>query len=72
MNSFQEELIVSAKKLGIELIGVADLEKVHDFILAQGGEVIASFPRAISIGMRLQDAVIDELFRHENPSVIYK
>jgi epoxyqueuosine reductase QueG len=71
LNSLQEELKNSAKKLGIDLFGVADLEKARDFILAQGGEVIASFPRAISIGMRLQDAVIDELFRHENPSAIY-
>lgn len=71
MNAFQEELKSSAKNLGIDLFGAADLEKARDFILAQGGEVIASFPKAISIGMRLQDAIIDELFRHEDPSVIY-
>jgi epoxyqueuosine reductase QueG len=71
LNLFQEELKGSANKLGIDLFGAADLQKARDYILAQGGEVIASFPRAVSLGMRLQDAVIDELFRHEDPSAIF-
>ena len=60
-----------ARTQGIELFGLADLAAARSFILAQGGEHIARFPRAISLGMRLIDGVVDELFRHEEPSVIY-
>jgi epoxyqueuosine reductase QueG len=37
----------------------------------QGGEHIAEFPRAVSIGMKLLDPVVDELYRHEEPSALY-
>lgn len=71
MEVVQEELNSFAKGLGVDLFGVADLSRAHDFVLRQGGEHIAHFPRAISIGIRLLDAVVDELYRHEEPSVIY-
>lgn len=66
-----EELKKYAKDLGVDLIGVADLTVAHNFILVQGGEHIARFPRAISIGIRLLDPVVDELYRHEEPSALY-
>ena len=55
----------------MDLFGVADLLEAHDFVLRQGGEHIAGFPRAISIGIRLLDPIVDELYRHEEPSAIY-
>jgi epoxyqueuosine reductase QueG len=60
-----------ARDTGVDLFGVADLTAARSFILAQGGEHIARFPRAVSLGMRLLDSVVDELFRHEEPSAIY-
>lgn len=60
-----------AKGLGADLFGVADLTVARDFVIAQGGEYIGRFPRAVSIGIRLIDAVVDELFRHEDPSAIF-
>ena len=66
-----EELRNYVKDLGVDLFGVADLTAAHNFILAQGGEHIARFPRAISMGMRLLDPVVDELYRHEEPSALY-
>jgi len=60
-----------ADNLGIILFGAADLTSVRDFVLAQGGEYPASFPRAVSLGMRLLDAVVEGLIRHEEPSVVY-
>ncbi len=71
MEALREELEGLAGGLGVDLFGVADLSTTHDFVLRQGGERIASFPRAISLGIRLLDAVVDELYRHEEPSAIY-
>ncbi|MFQ6094592.1 MAG: 4Fe-4S double cluster binding domain-containing protein [Candidatus Bathyarchaeia archaeon] len=60
-----------AKELGADLFGVADLTIAQDFICKQGGEHLRKFPRAVSIGIRLLDAVVDELYRHEDPAVIF-
>lgn len=51
MEVLQEELREYAKSLGVDLFGIADLNAAHDFILRQGGEHIAHFPRAISLGI---------------------
>jgi len=67
----RDELDQLARELNLDLFGVADLSSAHDFVLAQGGDQIAQFPRAISIGIRLLDAVVDELYRHEEPTTIY-
>jgi epoxyqueuosine reductase QueG len=60
-----------ARTMGIDLFGVADLKVARDFIAAQGGDHIARFPRAISIGLRLSDAIVNELCRHEDRSAIF-
>jgi len=71
MSELQAELEGLAGDLGIDLFGAADLATASDFVRAQGGEHIARFPRAISIGIWLLDAVVDELHRHEDLSVIF-
>lgn len=71
MGNLQEGLSDLARALNIDLFGVADLSNARDFIMVQGGDLIARFPRAISIGLRLPDAVVDELYRHEEPSAIF-
>lgn len=60
-----------AKKLGADLFGVADLTVAQDFVCKQGGEHLRKFPRAVSIGIRLPNAVVDELYRHEDPEVAH-
>ncbi|MEM2875506.1 MAG: epoxyqueuosine reductase, partial [Candidatus Bathyarchaeia archaeon] len=40
------------------------------FIVAQGGEYLKHFPRAISIGVRLLDAVVDALHRHNDRTAL--
>jgi epoxyqueuosine reductase len=52
------QLVTSA---GCDFVGVADLTFAHDFIREQGGEVVASFPRAVSIGIALPGAIVDQL-----------
>ena len=73
MNEFRKELEEYARNLGVDIFGVADLtvNQVNSFILRQGGEHISSFPKGISIGIRLLDSVVDQLYRHEEPSAIY-
>lgn len=51
----------SARALGADFFGVADLSPAHEAILAQGGPAIAAYPRAISIGIRLLNAIVDRL-----------
>ena len=55
------QLRTLALSLGADYFGVADLSSAHDFILAQGGERVARYPRAVAIGMVLQDSLVDLL-----------
>jgi len=71
MNALQKILKDRSKDLGIDLFGVADLSEARELVLKQGGRHIAAFPRAVSLGIGLLDAVVDELFRHEELSAIY-
>jgi epoxyqueuosine reductase len=50
-----------AISLGADYYGVADLLPAKDFICAQGGERVAQYPRAIAIGMVLQDSIVNLL-----------
>ena len=70
-SSLQTNLERVAKELGADLFGIADLTIAHDFVCKQGGECLRKFSRAISIGIRLLDAVVDELYRLEDPAVAH-
>jgi epoxyqueuosine reductase len=61
-----EELSICALSRGADYYGVADLAPAHDFILAQGGERIARYPRAVAIGIALQDSLVDLLPERED------
>lgn len=52
--------------------GVADLTAtdIHEEVVAQGGEWLGVFPRAVSIGYRLQDGIVDELPEHHREAVV--
>jgi epoxyqueuosine reductase QueG len=50
-----------AETWGADFFGVADLSVAHTAILEQGGPVIAAYPRAISIGMKIPHAIVDQL-----------
>lgn len=66
MASLNDELGECAKSLGVDLFGVADLSPARDFILVQGGQHIGGFKRAISLGVRLVDDVVDQLHDHQD------
>lgn len=51
---------------GADFYGVADLKLAEDFIRDQGGDEVASYPLAISLGIRIMDSIVDQLpHRHE-------
>ena len=55
------DLRTLAQSLDADYFGVADLAPAHDAILAQGGERVARYPRAVTIGIVLQDSLVDLL-----------
>ena len=71
MRGLNDELESLARELGVDFFGVADLTGARDFVLQQGGQQIAAFPRAVSLGIQLLDPIVDELYRHDEPSAIY-
>lgn len=54
---------------GADFFGVADLSLAKAEVMRQGGEKIASYPRAISVGIRLFDEIVDQLPDREQRAV---
>jgi epoxyqueuosine reductase len=58
-------LIQDLKRLALEggadLFGVADLAPARAFVEEQGGPLITSFPRAISVGMHLSPVMVEQV-----------
>jgi len=65
----EEILRKHAYDLGVDLFGVADLTSAREAIESQGGSEVASYPRAISIGIILLDSIVDQLPRRSDRSV---
>lgn len=55
--------------MGADFFGVADMTPAYEAILEQGGAVVAGFPRAISIGLTLPHAIVDQLPQWTDPAV---
>jgi hypothetical protein len=67
------QLRTLALSLGADYFGVADLSSAHDVILEQGGERITRYPRAVAIGMRLQDSLVDLLpVKDREGAIVYR
>jgi epoxyqueuosine reductase len=58
-----------AEDLEVDFFGVADLAPVRDFIVDQGGDWLAEFPVAVSIGITLPHAIVDQLPRRSERGV---
>jgi len=54
---------------GVDFFGIADVTLAEHFIVEQGGEWLRAFPRAISIGITLPHAVVDQLPRRSERAV---
>lgn len=68
--SFDLRVRELALELGADFYGVADLAPAHDAILAQGGPTIAAYPRSITVGIRLMDAVVDPIANHHDRAAV--
>ena len=60
-----EELGTFSRTHGADLFGVADLVPVRNFILTQGPSLLGQFPRAVSMGIRLNDWIVNSHTPHE-------
>jgi epoxyqueuosine reductase len=69
MNDLRMELEAQAREMGADAFGVADLAPARGFIVTQGGEFLGRFPRALSMGVRLPEGIVDELPRHAEAAV---
>ncbi len=56
-----EKIKKLAYKQGADLIGVADLRPAKKFIIQQGGSFLDRFSHAVVIGIKLSNAVLDQL-----------
>ena len=60
---------IMAEHEGADFFGIADLSSAKDAIVDQGSPFIAEYPKSISIGIRLPDAIVDALPDRDNPAV---
>lgn len=58
-----------ATSMGAQFFGVADLTEALETIVEQGGDFLAAFPRSISLGIALNDSIVDQLSRHKEVGV---
>ncbi|TEU15893.1 MAG: epoxyqueuosine reductase [Anaerolineales bacterium] len=61
----QRKLERQARSMGARFFGVADLTVAREAIVAQGGEFLATYPRALAVGIALSDGIVDQLPRHK-------
>jgi epoxyqueuosine reductase QueG len=59
-----------AGELGVDFFGVADLSPARAEILRQGGEDVASYPRAVTFGIALFDSIVDRLPMRDEERVV--
>lgn len=67
--ALQRKLERQARSMGARFFGVADLTAAQEAVVAQGGEFLAAFPRALAVGIALTDAIVDQLPRHKELAV---
>jgi epoxyqueuosine reductase len=65
----QRELERQPRNMGARFFGVADLTVAQEAIVAQGGEFLAAYPRALAVGIALSDGIVDQLPRHKEVAV---
>lgn len=60
---------IMAEYEGADFFGIADLSHASEAIVEQGGQICDQYPKAISIGIRLPQAIVDELPNRDNRAV---
>lgn len=70
MDDLNERFREQALTLGADFFGVADLAPAREFIAARGGEMVAQFPRAASIGVMMPQAIVDQIVRQDDKAAL--
>jgi epoxyqueuosine reductase QueG len=70
IRQLQDELENISLDMGVEKFGVADVTVAHDHMASMGGEFVRQFPRAVSLGSRLSDTIVDQLEHHDHDGLI--
>jgi epoxyqueuosine reductase QueG len=65
-NLIREKALV----LGTDFFGVADLSPAREFIGERGGEMVAQFSRAVSIGVMMPQAIVDQIVRQDDKAAL--
>lgn len=65
LEELRNRLEHEGRNLGVRVFGVADLTPARSFIENQGGEFLTRYPRAVSMGVSLQDGIVDQLPDHK-------
>ncbi len=69
LQSLHSQLAELAAGMGARFFGVARLTEAADVIAEQGGAFLSAYPRALSIGIALNDGIVDQLPRHKEKNV---
>lgn len=67
--ALEDQIRQIARQEGVDLFGVADLSLAAGEVVRQGGPELAKYPRAISLGIRLFDEIVDQLPGREGRAV---
>ncbi len=69
LRAMRGQLENRAMDMGARFFGVADLTEAQETIVEQGGDFLAAFHRSISLGIALNDSIVDQLSRHQEVGV---
>ena len=70
ISTMEEKIREISKRFGIDLVGVADLSPAREQLAAQGGTIFESYPRAVSLGCRLPNEIVEAIADHGNRALI--
>jgi epoxyqueuosine reductase len=67
--SLDVSLLDFRNTLDADFLGVADLSLAQEAVLEQGGDLVAGYPRAVSLGISLLHPLVDQLPRRAERAV---
>ena len=66
----QNEIQDMIKGYGIDLCGIADLSPAREQLVDQGGPIFEKYPKAVSLGCRIANEVVDAIEDHGNRALV--
>lgn len=67
--SLNKKIWKFTQKFDVNYFGISDLSLAKDFIIDQGGNILYDFQYCISIGLKLPDAIVNQLPLRSNKAV---